>query len=103
MNMNRELVKHLKYKEAWNISKKYSQVLINNITKKHIFDLIHEVYKQYINELKHKQINYKDKRYHQIWETMLQTNLRNPKYEICVSSIRILHQTNVQRSYSNKI
>jgi hypothetical protein len=97
--MNQELVQQSNHKEAWRVSKKYSQILMNNITKTQIFNLIHEIYKQYINELKHKQIHYKNKTYHQVWETMLQTNLRNPKYETCISSIRILHQTNVQRSY----
>jgi len=87
----------IKNKEAWKVSKKYSEILINNLDKD-ILIFSYEIYKQYINELKFKKILYKDRKYNQVWITMLNTISKNPNYKKCISSIRILHQTNIQRS-----
>ena len=87
-------VNQLKYKESWNISYKYSSILMKNIDNENIYEICLTIYHQYLNELKFKDLNMK-RNYTQIWETMINT------IRVCkgneISSIRLLHQTNCQR------
>ena len=87
--------------ECWEISLKYSDVLIKNITSRDLGLLCDTVYGQYLHELEYKNLDTKGKshtkgkNYVQIWETMINTVKKWKGNEI--SSIRLLHQTNCQR------
>ena len=96
-NIKNELVKKKDVINAWNISLKYSTILMDHYENDDFFDIVYNIYDEYLSELKRKQINLKGKNYLQIWETMIKTQIRNPKRDIRVGAIKILHQTNVQR------
>ena len=86
-------VNQLKYKESWNISYKYSSILMKNINSENIYEICLTIYHQYLNELKFKGLNMK-RNYTQIWETMINTILKGNEVR---GPIHILHQTNQQR------
>jgi len=93
-NRNNSKLIENNYYEAWNISYKYSSILLKKISHEDIFLLCFSIHKQYLNELKNKKINYnKDKNYIQVWNTMINSMKKN--YNL--SSIRLLQQTSVQR------
>lgn len=96
-NIKNELVKKKDVVNAWNISLKYSTILMDHYESDDFFDIVYNIYDEYLSELKRKQINLKGKNYLQIWETMIKTQIRNPKRDIRVGAIKVLHQTNVQR------
>lgn len=99
INHQRELNKKLKYKEAWNISKKYTTILIEHENKNEHLDIAANIHYQYISELKYKGIDTKVKNnYIQVWNTMINTVNNNPKINVQRGSIKLLHQTSVQRS-----
>lgn len=87
------LTNQLKYKESWNISYKYSSILMKNINNENIYEICLTIYHQYLNELKFKDLNMK-RNYTQIWETMINTILKGNEVR---GPIHILHQTNQQR------
>jgi len=82
-------------KKAWNVSLKYSTILMNSIHTETINELFTNIHKQFSSEIK--QFPYKNKIYQQIWNTSLRTLIKNTDLSKIRSSIRILHQTNVQR------
>jgi len=93
-----EMQKKVDYNEGWKLSYQYSAILIDNITDEDLYNLCCVNHSQFMNELKRKGIN-KEKNYTQVWLTMLNTvydkkNKNNPK-----AAIRLLHQTNQQRTY----
>lgn len=81
--------------ECWRASLKYSSQLNKNINNKDLTNLCHSIYGQYINELQSRGLPMKNKNYIQIWTTMLNTV---NKGEHSRMAIKLLHQTNVQRS-----
>ena len=81
--------------ECWEISLRYSDVLIKNINSSDLGLLCDTIYGQYLHELEYKNLDTKGKNYVQIWETMINTVKKWKGNEI--SSIRLLHQTNCQR------
>ena len=97
-NISSEVNKQVRYHQAWKISLKYSVMLMNHIDKyNNLYDVVTGVYKQYISELHtHKLVTTKDKNYIQIWETVMNTLLNN-NTKLHKGSIKLLHQTNVQR------
>ena len=98
-NRDKELKKYKKYRDAWNISKKYSNILMKHDEyNKHIM-IFPSIRLQYINELRNKKIPFKNKPYIQCWDTVKNTILNNPKLSCKIASIKILHLTNIQRSY----
>jgi predicted DNA-binding protein (UPF0278 family) len=98
-NYQKELNKQLKYKEAWNISKKYTTILIEHENKNEHLDIAANIYYQYISELKYKDIDVRVKNnYIQSWNTMINTVNNNPKINVKRASIKLLHQTSVQRA-----
>jgi predicted DNA-binding protein (UPF0278 family) len=98
-NYQKELNKQLKYKEAWNISKKYTTILIEHENKNEHLDIAANIYYQYISELKYKDIDVRVKNnYIQAWNTMINTVNNNPKINVKRASIKLLHQTSVQRA-----
>ena len=87
---------HLK---NWELSLKYSKILIDNINKPDLFLLCLSTYNEYIKSVKklHKDKNIINRNFIQIWETMINTVKKgedNMKF-----SIRLLHQTNIQNFY----
>jgi len=87
--------------ECWNISHKYSKILIKNIDSKDIYTICCSIHGQYITELTSKNLPLKNKKhtiktYIQIWETMLNTVRKG---EVEKVAIRLLHQTNCQRRH----
>ena len=87
-------------KEAWLISKKYSQILMNNEINDKFLNMYRVTYGQFINELRNKKIHFtNDKNYIQCWNTVLNTIIRNPKIMCQRRAIKLLHQTNIQKSY----
>ena len=62
------------------------------------FSIALNIYHQFISELKLKKIPHQEKNYVQIWETMTNTIMNNPKVDVCRAAIKLLHQTSVQRS-----
>ena len=59
------------------------------------------IHSQFITELRTKGLNNKNKNYIQVWDTLLNTLLRNPKINVQRGAVKLLHQTNVQRSFRN--
>ena len=100
INRESELRKKNKYHEAWNISKKYTTVLMDHETNDEHFDIAVNIHAQYISELRYKNIDStKQKIYIQVWNTMLNTILKNPKKNVCRAAMKLLHQTSIQRSF----
>ena len=98
-NHQRELNKKLKYRDAWTISKKYTTILLEHENKNEHLDIAANIHYQYISELKYKDIDTKVKNnYIQVWDTMINTVNNNPKINVQRASIKLLHQTSVQRS-----
>jgi len=97
-NISSEVYKQQRYHQAWRISLKYSVILMNNVDKyPNLHDFVRGVYKQYISELNtHKLVETKDKKYIQVWNTVINT-LRNNNTKLHKGSIKLLHQTNIQR------
>ena len=77
------------YHNAWKLSHKYSSRLVKHISNENCYDLCEMYYSQYMNEINNHRYN-KNRNYIQIWNTMINTRTRE--------SIRLLHQTNVQRT-----
>jgi len=85
--------------EIWKISKKYSTVLMNHENKNEHLDIYANIHYQYISELKYKGFDIRNKKnYIQVWDTMINTVNHNPKIDVQRASIKLLHQTSVQRS-----
>ena len=78
------------YRNAWKLSHKYSSMLVKHIGKGNYYDLCIMYYTQYMNEINNQGYN-KKRNYIQIWNTMINTGTRE--------SIRLLHQTSVQRTH----
>jgi len=97
-NRKKEYQNRDKIHEGWNISKKYSTILMEHENENEYFQIAPNIYHQFVSELKVKNIPYINKNYLQVWETMLNTLNKNPKINVCRGSIKLLHQTNVQRS-----
>lgn len=88
------------YDECWKISHKYSHILMKNINSEDLYNTCCSVYGEYITELKSKGLSISDKKgrnknYIQVWITLLNTV---KKGEVEKQAVRILHQTNCQRS-----
>tara|TARA_Y100001958_G_C20706004_1_gene209883 strand:- start:9 stop:338 length:330 start_codon:yes stop_codon:yes gene_type:complete len=86
--------------ECWDISHKYSSILMKNLNSGDLYTICCSVYGQYLTELKSKRLQSKDKKgriknYIQVWSTMLNTVRKG---EVEKQAIRLLHQTNCQRS-----
>ena len=87
------------YKEAWKVSKKYTSILIDHENKNEHLDIAANIHYQYISELKYKGIDTRKKNnYIQVWDTMINTVNNNPKINVQRASIKLLHQTSVQKS-----
>ena len=78
--------------------KKYADILIVHEGEDDYFSIALNIYYQFISELKLKKIPHQNKNYVQVWETMTNTIINNPKVDVCRSAIKLLHQTSVQRS-----
>lgn len=81
--------------ECWKTSLKYSSQLNKNINNKDLINLCHSIYGQYMNELQSRNLPMKNKNYIQIWNTMINTVKKD---ENTIMAIKLLHQTNLQRS-----
>ena len=98
-NRGKEMELQINNKIAWQLSKKYSENLINNLDHKNLVDVSENIFGQYLSELNGKNIPYtENKTYITVWMTMLHTVKKNPKINICRGSIKLLHQTNTKRS-----
>tara|TARA_Y100000389_G_scaffold176877_1_gene188709 strand:- start:463 stop:792 length:330 start_codon:yes stop_codon:yes gene_type:complete len=102
VNKRRQLAYNQKenYDECWKISCKYSSILMKNINSCDLYNICCSIYGQYLTELKSKKLQLKDnkhntKNYIQVWLTMLNTV---KKGEVEKQGVRLLHQTNCQRS-----
>ena len=89
------------YHEGWKLSYQYSTILMDNITDENLYNLCCVNHSQFMNELKRKGIN-KEKNYTQVWDTMLNTvyDKKNKNENIKKGAVRLLHQTNQQRTYN---
>jgi hypothetical protein len=81
--------------ECWRTSLKYSSQLIKNSKSTDLNNLCHSIYGQYMNELQSRRLPMKNKNYIQIWSTMLNSVKRGNHTQM---AIKLLHQTNIQRS-----
>tara|TARA_B100000700_G_C14910792_1_gene792149 strand:- start:321 stop:635 length:315 start_codon:yes stop_codon:yes gene_type:complete len=100
-NREKELRKEHKYHEAWNISKKYTDILMLHSENDRNIDMCFAIHSQYMNELRTRNIPRNKKiNYVQCWDTLLNTLLKNPKINVQRGALKLLHQTNVQRSYA---
>lgn len=99
-NRHRETKQYKKHVDAWNISKKYSQILIDQEDDNENLNTFFTVHSQFISELENRKLETNKKKiYIQCWNTVLNTLLNNPKIKCQRASIKLLHQTNVQRTY----
>ena len=64
--------KRSKLKAGWNISHKYSTILLNNLEKIN-YEKIMSIYGSFIIELKSQNLEHKNKKYINCWETMINT------------------------------
>lgn len=90
-------------KQAWNISKKYTTILMDNQNNDNFIDMFYTIHGQFLSELRNKKLNRNNKKnYIKSWNTVLNTIHKNPKVTVTVKrgSIKLLHQTNVQRCYN---
>lgn len=83
--------------DAWKISLKYSKILMGHSNNDENFDIVYNIHHEYLSELQRNGLNLKQKNYMQIWDTMINTQIRNSKRNIKAAAIKLLHQTNVQR------
>ena len=77
------------YHNGWRLSHKYSSMLMDHIENENYYELSKMYFSQFMNELHQRGYN-KNKNYVRVWETMINTGTR--------ASIRLLHQTSVQRT-----
>ena len=96
-NREKEVRKKINHQNAWKLSKQYSQELVNNLDHKNLFEVVDSIYGQYLSELKSRGLMNKHKNYFQVWDTMRNTVQNNKKLNIRRGSIKLLHQTSVQR------
>lgn len=100
MNRSKELINKEKYYQSWNISKKYTQILMNHERNDENLDMCFDIHKQFIHELINKGLDISGKKnYIRCWDTLLNTLLNNPKILVQRNALKLLHQTNIQRSY----
>ena len=100
MTRAEEVSRYLIYKDGWNVSQKYSRMLMNHIDSYDLCGVYESIYNQYKRELYSKKIPMNPhKKYIQVWETMKNTvsKKKNP-YLVRKASVRLLHQTSVQNS-----
>ena len=81
--------------ECWKTSLKYSNMLVKNINSVDLYSISASIYGQYMSELQSRRLPMKDKKYIQVWSTMLNTIKKGKHYRM---AIKLLHQTNLQRS-----
>ena len=104
-NREREMIRQQRYYGKWKLSSKYTDYLMRNLTERNnysLYEISHGIYKQFLSELR--SLRYKFSKRDvliQCWDTMIQTTRKNPKIDIQSQSIRLLHQTSVQRSYQH--
>ena len=104
MNKQREKERIIQnnYYQAWDISKKYSEILMNNSKNDKNLNMCFAIHSQFMTELKSKKLIFtKNKNYIQVWDTLLNTLLNNTKIPVQRAAVKLLHQTNVQRSFRN--
>ena len=101
-NRGKEQYKRGKYLEGWNISKKYTDILMEHSENDKNLGMCFSIHGQYMNELKNKCIPIDKKiNYIQCWDTLLNTLLKNSKINVQRGSLKLLHQTSVQRAYAS--
>tara|TARA_A100001037_G_scaffold45808_1_gene37046 strand:+ start:19047 stop:19361 length:315 start_codon:yes stop_codon:yes gene_type:complete len=99
-NIYREINQKDKVKTAWTISKKYTDILMDHEKNDEHLNMCFDLHYQFMHELKNKNIDIsKKKNYIQCWDTLLNTLLKNPKLNVQRGALKLLHQTNTQRSY----
>ena len=104
-NRSKEISNFNGVKDAWEISKKYTTILMKNQKNDDFITIFTVIHNQFISELRNKKLNRTSKKnYIQCWNTTLKTLMKNPKINIQRAAIRLLHQTNIQKcyKYSNK-
>lgn len=102
-NREREVINQKLHFELWDLSKKYTTILMNHLkdsyNNEHLQELSNSIYKQFIAEVKSRNfVIKKDNKVIQCWKTMINTVNKEKLYK---PSIRLLHQTSVQRSYQH--
>jgi len=93
-----EMQHKVDYNEGWKMSYQYSSILMDKIDSTNLYIICCSIRDEFLHELKVHGLS-DNKNYTQVWLTMLNTvydkkNKNNPK-----ASIRLLHQTNQQRTY----
>ena len=81
--------------ECWKASLKYSNMLIKNIDSNDLYSISASIYGQYTSELQSRRLPMKNKTHMQVWVTMINTVKRGNHSR---AAIKLLHQTNLQRS-----
>ena len=81
--------------ECWKTSLKYSNMLVKNINSNDLYSISASIYGQYMSELQSRHLPMKYKNYIQVWTTMLNTIKKGNHSRM---AIKLLHQTNLQRS-----
>ena len=81
--------------ECWKASLKYSNMLVKNIDSSDLYSISASIYGQYMSELQSRRLPMKDKTHIQVWTTMINTVKRGEHSKM---AIKLLHQTNLQRS-----
>lgn len=99
-NREKELNKQRKYRLGWEISKKYTDILMMNSKDDKNLGMCFAIHSQFINELRNRNVPIDKKiNYIQCWDTLLNTLLRNSKVSVQRGALKLLHQTSVQRAY----
>lgn len=91
-NRNLEFNRKNNLKKYWNVSLKYSTILLNNIDNKNLHLIINSIYGSFLKELKsNKLLDFKNN-----WKELLNINSKNKFNEHnVISSTKKLHLTNI--------
>ena len=87
--------KDYEYRDAWKISLKHSNIVMKHIDKEDLYEVCISSHYQFMEEVKANRYRTNHTSI-QIWNTMLNTIMKCD--DNMRSSVRLLHQTNLQRS-----
>ena len=93
-----EMQRQADYNEGWKLSYQYSSILMNNIDSGDLYTICCSERGEFLHELKVNGLS-GNKKYTQIWLTMLNTVYDKKNKNNHRAAVRLLHQTNQQRTY----
>ena len=94
-----EMQRKVDYNGGWKLSYKYSSILMNKLDSVDLYTICCSVREEFLHELKVNCLP-DNKNYTQVWLTMLNTVYDKKNKNNHGAAVRLLHQTNQQRTYN---